>query len=105
MTCHKDSKTAEDGAPRPSPLGVAETGLCFASGTATPDWWRMEKSKLLDKKAVESEFRIASAAHDLIIFDADLQMSRWKIKLHITTRIQPHISRSNRNEKRQWRRR
>lgn len=56
MTCHKDSKTAEDGAPSPSPLGVAETGLCFASGTATPDWWRMEKSKLLDKKAVESEF-------------------------------------------------
>ena len=68
MTCHKDSKTAEDGAPSPSPLGVAETGLCFASGTATPDWWRMEKSKLLDKKAVESEFWIASAAHDLIIF-------------------------------------
>lgn len=53
MTCHKDSKTAEDGAPRPSPLGVAETGLCFESGTATPDWWRMEKSKLLDKKAVD----------------------------------------------------
>lgn len=22
-------------------------------GTATPDWWRVEKSKLLDKKEVE----------------------------------------------------
>lgn len=70
---------------------VAETGwLCkLASGTATPDWWRMEKSKLLDKKAVE--FQIAPAAHDLLIFDTDLQMSLWKFKLHIATRIPLHL--------------